>query len=166
VLCVCACGWVTRLHNPTAQKTAPPFFIKPAKQVAVRPNFQWRWQFNSSSQETWESDVSCVRTGSHYRSDPVRVQSTKIRLRLAWDAELRERDKVLRQAGNRNPSQKAGIASLWELCVLLNLVLYVSVSGITLHRTLRPHTLHHIIVHSYRKPQIASLRSNHNSSEI
>ena len=106
-----------RLHDSTAQKTAPPFFIKPAQQFAVRRNFQWRWQFNSSSQETWESDVSCVRTGSHYRSDPVRVQSTNVsclkarmRTTMTWDRVLRQRKES--HSRPKDAAQVAGMAQL------------------------------------------------------
>ena len=37
---------------------------------------RWKYSFASSSWLTWVSKVSHVSSGSHYRSDPVRVQST------------------------------------------------------------------------------------------
>ena len=37
---------------------------------------RWKCSFASSSWLTWVSKVSHVSSGSHYRSDPVRVQST------------------------------------------------------------------------------------------
>ena len=59
-----------------------PRVIKSAGRYPRVPS-RWRCSFMSSSWLTWVSKVSHVSSGSHYRSDPVRVQSTTTDSRIA-----------------------------------------------------------------------------------